>query len=422
MSATTSVPGIQDTFYDVRRRTPQERDARREALQEAPEKTFYEDVIKIPGYGSKPSRCQDYFAVGFCKDRGHVMLGQRSCGNRSCPDHWYDWLEDNVVNGVARLAAWRHLQDGAGKRMLHVVMSPDQNQRWSASAVYKKRSEAYEVADRVGIDGGRLYVHPYRTDEDLDHLFETAVESGDWDEKDGKWKLVRDLADDWEEAQDYIEAAPHYHGLVACEDFDVDAIPEDWVAKNIRSLPRFHVDDVESYRPMAKVAWYVGSHSGVAELSEMTDDGKEVLRTKASTTWFGDLHPVAFDPEAELGTETWEKIKKMAERAVTSKPGGVPDEIECHHEDCESVVVSIDQLDRFVEKDDWLKSLAPEQRVRIRGLELWLLEGIDRPPPGRRGTKDGLMRWLEHKGGLAMRDGSPGLSTVPGERGQDRLV
>jgi hypothetical protein len=414
VSAESGLPGPQETLYDARRRTPAEQEARRSVQEESPDATFYEDVVKIPGFGGKPQRCQDYHAVGFCKEEGHVLLGQRSCSHRGCPDHWRDWLEQSVINGVARLAAWRHVQEGAGKRLLHVVFSPDQDRKWSARDVFQVRSDSYDVADAVGVDGGRMWTHPYRTNDRGDVLFEAATESGEWDEENGKWKLIRDATEpgEWEEVQEYVEAAPHYHGLVACEDFDGEAAPEGWVAKNIRSLPRFHWRDVESYRPMAQVAWYIGSHSAVAELMETNEDGEEVFRTKASTTWFGDLHPASFDPEEELGRAKWEKIKEMAERAVRTEPGGSPKEMECPREECESEVVRIDRLREYVEDGEWWESLEPKQRVRMRGLQLWLVEGIDRPPPGRRGTKESLMTWLERVGGQALREGQ--ASITPG--------
>jgi gamma-glutamylcyclotransferase (GGCT)/AIG2-like uncharacterized protein YtfP len=414
VSANTDLPAPQETLYDARRRTPPEQEARRSVQEESPDATFYEDVVKIPGFGGKPQRCQDYHAVGFCREEGHVLLGQRSCSHRGCPDHWRDWLQQSVANGVARLAAWRHVQEGAGKRLLHAVFSPDQDRKWSARDVFRIRGDSYEVADAVGVDGGRMWVHPYRTSDRADTIFETVVESGDWDEEDGKWKLIRDMVEsgDWEETQEFVEAAPHYHGLVACEDFDSEGAPEGWVAKNIRSLPRFHWRDVESYRPMARVAWYIGTHSAVAELMETTDAGEEVMRTKASTTWFGDLHPAAFDPEEELGRAKWEKIQEMAERAVTTEPGGTPEEMECPRDGCESVVEPIERLEEYVGDEGWMESLEPKQRVRMRGLELWLVERLDRPPPGRRGTKESLMTWLERKGGEVYREG-PVASTSP---------
>ena len=370
---------------------------RRDRDERRPEKTYFEDVVKLPGFGRKPERCQGFRPVGFCETNGHPVLGQSSCGTRGCPDHWRDWQEESVIAGVARLAAYRHAQDGAGKRMLHVVASPDQDRYWSVDEVWRVRSDAYDVLKKVGARGGCTVTHPYRTSDRGDVLFETAVESGDWEEEEGKWKLLRDASDDWEEMEMYVDAAPHYHGTVGARDFDPDAVPEGWVVKNIGSFDRFHHRDVESYRDMARALWYLGTHAA-------HQPGRQ------TRTWFGDLHPASFDPEEELTAAEWSIIQENAEKAVNTKPGGTPIEdgveaMECPEEGCESRVVPIDRLGEYARDEEWTESLEPRERARIRGLRLWIVEDADRPPPGRRGSRESLMTWLEHRGGQAMRSG-----------------
>lgn len=407
MSAEADLPPGQRNLYDARRVSPAEQDERRDRDDRRPDKTYYEDIIKIPGFGHKPERCQNYRAVGFCRN-GHPKLGQSSCGTRYCPDHYGDWLEDGVVQDVARLAAFRYAADGWGKRLLHVVLSPEQDRRWSARRVWETRSDAYEVAEAVGVRGGRIFVHPYRTSERADAMFETAVEHGDHDPDDGKWKMLRGAAEDWEEMLGYVEPAPHYHGLVACEDFDPDGAPEGWVAKNIRSLPRFDYRDVEAYRPMARVAWYLRTHSGV-------QDGRH------SVSWFGDVHPAAFDPEEELPAAVWSKIQEMAEKALASGRGGAALATEperCEHEECEAIVEPIEKLDEFADDEEWLASIEPAQRAQMRGLRLWVIEDGDRPPPGCRGSEESLLRWLERKGGEVVLAGSSSSSSASTAQGR----
>lgn len=387
MSASDAPPGVRD-LTGAERRGP----ARQEAVREPPERpasrSYYEETVKVPGYGRAPDRCRRLQPVGFC-DHGHVTLGRSSCGTRRCPDHWRDWLEDAVVKQTARLAAYRAVQEGAGKRLLHVVASPPQDRHWTADAFWNARSRSYEVVEEAGVRGGVAVAHPYRSSEAGDELFATATEHGDWEEEDGMWSLFRDSADDWEAMDDLVEAAPHYHLLAACEDFDPDGVPSGWVAKNIRSLPRFHVDDVEAYRPMARVAYYLLTHAGVQ-------------KDRQTVTHFGEVHPAAFDPEEELGRAKWRRVQELAERAVKERPGegvrGEEEQRECPRDGCEAHVVPIDELHEWLDGDgDWVRSLEPRQRLEIRGVQAWAELG-DRPPPAVAGDKQRLRQWLVDKG------------------------
>lgn len=387
-------------------RSPAEQDSRRSPDRGAAGHATFQDFIKLPGLGKQPNRCIPLKPVGFCREHGHPVLGRSSCGTRYCPEHFRDWLEEAVVKQVARLAAYRAAAEGAGKRLLHVVASPDPEQRWSVRKFWETRSDAYDVAREAGVRGGCVYPHPYRTNDDGDRLFETAVESGDWEEDRGKWSLLRDVAGgEWEEMQRYVEAGPHYHMLAAAEDFDGDAIASsDWVAKNIRSLPRFDYRDVESYRPMAQVAYYLLTHAAV-------QDGRN------TNTYFGEVHPNAFDPADELGAARWERIQENARLAVTTRPGPIgasdregaeEEERECPRDGCQSEVVPIDELHEFLEDTEWLASIDETQRLQLQGLQAWAAGLTDRPPPKAARDKQEMLVWLCQQGELGA-DRRPGL-------------
>jgi len=161
-------------------------------LREGTPKTYYEDVVRLPGYGEAPNRCRPMKPVGFCEE-GHTLLGRSSCGTRYCPDHWRDWIEDAVVNLVARLGAYREAQDGWGKRMCHVVASPPQDRRYSVQQMWDARSDAYDALEAAGVRGGASITHPYRTTPEADRLYQQSEES---EEGVGKWRFFRDLAGD----------------------------------------------------------------------------------------------------------------------------------------------------------------------------------------------------------------------------------
>jgi len=204
---------------------------------------YYEDAIRLPGFGRQPERCMARKPVGFCDTHGHVAIASASpCSTRGCPEHSHMWRKDAAERLVARLVAYRQAQpDGSRRRLLHVITSPDRSRRWTADAFWDARSASYDAVKAVGGRGGVTVPHAYRTSDEGDWLFEEAVERGDWDRDAGKWSLLRDAADDWGEMLEYVEEAPHFHHLVALEDFDTDAIPSGHVVKNIRSLDPFRL-------------------------------------------------------------------------------------------------------------------------------------------------------------------------------------
>jgi len=364
-----------------------------------PPKTYYDGVVRTPGYREAPNRCRPMTPVGFC-EAGHTILGQSSCGTRYCPDHWRDWCEDAVVNMVARLAAYRYAVEGAEKRLLHVVASPPQDRRYSARQMWETRSEAYEAMEQAGVRGGVSVTHPYRTNDRGDALFEIAVEHGEVEEDTGKWRFFRELADDWDDLSRFIEPAPHYHALAAAEDLDGEAAPEGWLVKRIDSLKPFYFRDTEAYRDMAARAYYVLTHAA-------EQDGRQ------ATTYFGDVHPASFNPEEELTAAVWSRIQMEAEKAVKEEPeelrgegsGHGPEGEECPCEGCEAEVIDVMHLPEYMEDEEWVTSVQSARDGRVRynrlmGVLLWWEGRCDSPPPGAVGREDRMLDWLAEKGSV----------------------
>ena len=361
------------------------------AVRPEPPKTFYDGVVKLPGYGEPPNRCMDYTPVGFC-DHGHQVLGRSSCGTRYCPDHWRDWCEDAVVNSVARLAAYRQAVDGAERPASHIVASPPQDRRYSTRALWETRSEAYDALQDTGVSGGVAVTHPYRTNERGDQLVRLAKAHGAVDEDTGKWAVLRESTKDHEDLSRYIEAAPHYHALVPTKYVDGDAAPDGWVVHNIRQTQAFHIRDTEAYRDMAKVVYYVLTHGGV-------QDGRQL------TTYFGDVHPASFDPEEELTAAEWSRIQMEAERAVKETRDGerAAGPEECPRDECVALVHDMVHLYEYLNNEEWKERLRSRRNgrkrlLRLRGTLLWWDGRTDRPPPGAVTSQSRLLEWLEEQG------------------------
>lgn len=375
--------------------------------------TFYDGEVRVPGYGDAPNRCRQLTPVGFC-DHGHTVLGRSSCGTRYCPDHWRDWCEDAVVSAVARLAAYRQAREGAERRMVHVVASPPQERRYSVRSLWETRSEAYEAFEAAGVRGGVTVTHPFRTNDRGEHLFQTAAEHGDLPDGMGRWRFLRETTDDWDDMSRYVEAAPHYHSLAAATDVSGEAAPEGWVVKNIRGLEEFHIHDTESYRDMVASFYYILTHG-----AEQT--GRQM------TTYFGEVHPAAFDPEEELTTAEWRRIQQEAEKAVKGdesdegvSAGGGPEE--CPQEDCEAVVRDLVYLDEYLDDEDWQAQVrnqpgGPERLAILRGTRAYWSGMCDRPPPAARSTPERFRQWLKRRGQVL----APGSSNRPSQTIQTGL-
>ena len=393
-----SPPGVRDlTHYGGR--SPAGWDEIAAGKPAAADRAYYEDAIRLPGFGRQPERCMARKPVGFCDTHGHVSIASASpCSTRGCPEHSHMWRKDAAEGLVARLAAYRQAQpDGPRRRLLHVVTSPDRSRRWTAEAFWDARSASYDAVKAVDGRGGVTVPHAYRTSDAGDWLFEEAVERGDWERDAGKWSLLRDAADDWGEMLEYVEEAPHFHHLVAAEDFDTDAIPSGQVVKNIRSLDAFHVRDMTAYRDMAATAMYLLSHAAF-EPAGLDGGGRNTV------TYFGEVHPNGFDPAEELTASEWDTIQRLSERAVRTDPsedmdaGGLdePDRRECTVDGCDGAIVEIGELRDWLSDPTWLNSIGEKQATILEGAIGWLEEQGDRPPPST--DRESVRRWLYQRG------------------------
>lgn len=385
-------------------------------IREETPTTYYDDVVRIPGFGDAPNRCRPMKPVGFCEE-GHTVLGRSSCGTRYCPDHWRDWCEDAVVSMVARLAAYRESREGWEKRMCHVVASPPQDRRYSVRELWETRGDAYDVMEAAGVRGGAVITHPYRTTAEANMLYEAA------DPDVGKWQFLRQLVEDleggdWGELKSLVEASPHYHTLAGVEDIDGSRAPDGWVVENIRSFDPLYVDpdDVpvyemlndsneiersahevveDGFEDMVGAAYYVLTHGA-------EQDGR------STSTYFGEVHPNAFKPEEELDGETWQRIQREAEKAVKGETEEDDEETahgpsECPVDDCEACVVDVVYLPEYIEDEEFRSRVrrhsdGRERLATLRGMFVWWDSRADRPPPSVRTSEQKMLDWFRQVG------------------------
>jgi len=373
-------------------------------LTPEPRYSYYEGVVKIPGYGKQPNRCLPFRPVGFCDDSGHVHLGQSDCETRRCPEHYGSWIKKAVTRAVERIAAYRAAQpDGPERRLLHVVASPDdQDRRWNADELWNARSEAQDAVRAVGVRGGVCIPHPYRAADGAKQAFRDACDdpAGDWERSDGLWRYLRETSPDWSDLETKIEAGPHYHFLAAAEDFDAEAILNGWVVKNVRSFSRFHSQDSEAYEDMVAGMWYLLTHAA-------TEPNRQTV------SYFGDVHPATFRPEEELTAAEWDRVKMETANATgfEEEQDGVLEGMECRRDGCDGEIVPIERLNEWLAKGAWVAELEPKQRRRLKGAFAFS-NTADRPPPGAQADKERLLEWIEEVGERRPMPFDPNRSTV----------
>lgn len=401
---------------------------------------YLSGIVRLAGFWEADDSCESLKPVGFC-EAGHVQLGgAEPCSSRTCPHHWYRWRKKAAANMVARLAAYRYTQERRGRRLLHLVASPDQDQRWTVKRFWDHRAPSYEVAEEIGSRGGVAIPHPYGVSDHGNDLFETVTEYGDWEGESGKWRFLRDSSESWEEMKPLIDVHPHFHHLAAVEDFDTDAIPDDWVVKNVRSLAPFFLDPEavpeyyrvgddgtirdgetvvqESFEDMAKLSMYLLSHAAV---QPETGD----LGMKQTVTYYGEVNTI--NPEEALSAEDWEEIQRWAEEAVGVEPDLEDDEVSlgdvCNRDGCEAEAHGLEDFDDWIADPSNVEALEYDQALEMMGLKAFLSRGVspgasssgDRPPPGGfdrspepsgdldRADQEAWIEWLRRLGRTELR-------------------
>lgn len=370
---------------------------------------YISDIIRLPGYWEAKESCLELKPTGFCT-AGHVQLGSAvPCGTRTCPHHWYQWRRRAAIKAVVRLAATRYLAGGPtdrSRRMLHLINSPPQDQRWTAERFWQQRSESYDRAADVGARGGVFIPHAYRASDEGNRLWKQAVAEGYIEPEFGKWRFFRESSETWEELKPLVEVGPHGHHFALAKNIDGEAVQEleaetGWMTKNVRSLAPFYVDESEvppwelvdgngrivrersevvreGYEDMARLTLYLLSHAAVQPKTG------ELPQRNTVTTW-GDVHQVT--PSEDLPGEVLATIVRRAEAAVggelPAEVGGLEGRRGCAREGCEAPVEPLSRLEDYLsnvgEFEGWFEGLDAEQQFEIWGLRVHM---SDRPPPG----------------------------------------
>jgi hypothetical protein len=352
--------------------------------EEVERRSYAEGSMAIPGKGKPGKNCGNWFPSEFCDECGEPSFGMSVCEQRTCPDCWGAWTRRRAEKITRRLCAARYAAEGTGKRAVHAVASPPEDEIQTLTDVYDGYRDAYRLLEEMGVRGGVAIFHGFRVKDDTKALFEEAKERGKWEtEHDGKlWAFVRSrekrVERDIGEGKNWrglVYWSPHWHVLGLCEDFDEDTPDEQegWVARRIRSLDEFHLhdgkDDEESYGDMVRAARYLLSHAAFE-----TDTSKDCIR------WFGELATTKFVPEEEVSEGSLSVIERLAREAAESheERGGGNEHDHC--EECGATSISsIFEAGGALMDNGWCSRIGREQERRLRAAFEWAIG--DRPPP-----------------------------------------
>jgi hypothetical protein len=133
----------------------------------------------------------------------HYEWGGTSCGRVGCPRHWRTWVHRAADRVACRVEGYLQVNPSYPSR--HIILSLDPENPFFARVekyppyiqVRKLRRYFVERAEELGMTGGALAIHLWRTNDKVPKLKDKK-----------KWDWVRDHGDKW---RDYVYFSPHAH-------------------------------------------------------------------------------------------------------------------------------------------------------------------------------------------------------------------
>ena len=334
---------------------------------------FYADsALTIPGKSEPPSECGEWGFREFCDCCGEPRAGPHRCQQRKCPDCWATWRANDAASITARLSAARRDADGADSRLVHCTASPPGGSITSLVDYWSGFSDAYDLAEAKGIDGGVVLAHGWRVKKEVKQAYRELTDA-DVITEGGLWQFVREHKKDWRVLTYW---SPHYHILGLSADVGADHPDEQdgWVFRRLSSDAWFNFSDPDSYESAFRMAMYLLSHVGF-----QADEQKQVVR------WFGEL---AYNQFGGLDTlEDWERsvVRRNVEEVTGRDLGGDgaarEPERDCPEDDCDGTLESIWHAGRYLQDRDWCSQIGRDQERRLALALDWACGEVV-PPPG----------------------------------------
>ena len=334
---------------------------------------FYADTsLTIPGQSDPPGDCGTWGPKEFCKACGDVTIGPQSCQRRLCRDCWETWRGQRATAITERLAGARRagLDEADEKRATHCVASPPEGSIQTLVEFEQAKKKTYEIAREKGIRGGVVIPHGWRIRDEAKELYrmlKAEKEIGDI----GIWRWVREHDRDWRSLTHW---SPHFH-IIGVGNEIGESDPEGdegWIFSRLSNLSRFRVTDVETYKPMFRVASYLLSHGAYEP-----DQGRQMVR------WFGKLANNQFSAEEQLAE--WERnaIDRNVEKVAGYSVDGEGGKRECDVDGCHGGLAPVWSASQYLADPRWCEDIGDEQEAKLAKAFEWAIGDI-RPPPGLR--------------------------------------
>lgn len=340
------------------------------AWPEEMETRFYADTsLTIPGQSDPPGDCGVWGPKEFCKACGDVHIGPQRCQRRLCRECWETWRGKRASAVTRRFAGARRAADGREKRGTHSVVSPPQGSIKTLVDWEQAKAKAYEIAKEKGIRGGAMIPHGYRIRDEAKEIYRMLKAEGEIGDI-GIWRWVREHDRDWRTLTYW---SPHFHIIGVGYDIGQSDPENDdgWVFSRLSNLPRFQLNDPDTYESMFRLASYLLSH-GTYE----PDAGRQMIR------WFGELANNQFSLEAEL--EEWERsviernVEKVAGYSVERDDG----KRECERDGCTGGLAPVWSAFDYLSDPAWCDQIGADQEAVLAVAFEWAIGDI-RLPPGK---------------------------------------
>lgn len=191
---------------------------------------------ELPGFRTKGDTCGDPFPL-ICDHCGAVTMVGETCSSYGCKRCAPRNIRDAVESHTARMKAaakWGQTQAHGDVFYHHLVISlakigwrVDSDLADGPEEAMKKTKDLIkEIVQELGLRGGYIYYHAYRSDDDED--YQDEIESldnfvGDAPKDDaaddrGFWKDVLFQGRDWTgDVEDELSFEPHYHVIGVSE-------------------------------------------------------------------------------------------------------------------------------------------------------------------------------------------------------------
>jgi len=230
------------------------------------EKLFLDFVLV--GKGEKGKDCGELVPVFSCQHCHKVHFVKKRCRLKSCPECWEWWVTNTTRKICSRLLHPKARWLNRGKRLVHLIVSPDPVAIWDyvdpitgRFNVHLLVQEAldYLYAKSNSKIAGVLIFHPFRPNElyYIERKEEMEEEDENPEKELKKWEWIRSKPN-W---YDYVKFSPHLHFVGYIGWLQPPDEGEKFVYKLLKNREGNYKGLIDK-RDVYAVVYYVLTHTG----------------------------------------------------------------------------------------------------------------------------------------------------------------